>query len=552
MATELADELTFDELSRPEHLEQGALEETPINLMPKQAQFITSEAEFNAYGGGVGNGKSLSGIIKTYMHCESQPGAFFLVGRRHATDLRDSTLKDFLQLMRGYGRYRPGDNTFEFPNGSQVIFRHVDDLQSLTNMNLSGFWVDQAEEVSEETFDYLVGRCRRQKGLTGGPITKRPKFVTFNPNGHDWIWRLFNEHLDADGRQLSEPENYFLVTATTYENRDNLPEDYLKALEQRPLEWKKRFVEGSFDTKAGRIFDEWNALVHVIPPEKYFPIPQMYERFRAIDHGQNNPTACEWNAVDFDNNIFVYQEYYQPNATVSQHVKRIKEMSKVMTPSGPATDDYLYTVIDPSTHAKTREKDGWRFSVADEYLDAGIPTLKAQNDVLAGINRVREYLKIDPNRVHPFLKVKELTPGHPLMQYNIGREPEEAVMGSPRLFIFARCEMLIKELPEYQWQPLKYNQIGAVNSNEKPVKNFDHAVDALRYAIMSRPVAPEHLDQIDPAIWQDDMLLTRYAKSLGMTRDDLIAQRFRLGNTPIRHSSGGITKTSGLGPKTPL
>lgn len=541
-----------DQATRPEHLELPELQEDPISLMPKQDTFIFSEKQFCGYGGGVGNGKSMSGIIKVYNHCQEFPGAFFLIGRRHATDLRDSTLKDFLQMMRGYGHFSPGINTFKFPNGSEVIFRHLDDLQALTNMNLSGFWVDQAEEISEEAFDYLVGRCRRQKGLTGAMITHRPKMITFNPNGRDWIWRRFYEsaeedkyRLDADGRRLANDEDYELVMATTLENRENLPEDYLKGLLAAPEEWQKRFVQGSFDTKAGRIFELWNPQVHVIWPHQYFPIPQAWERFRMVDHGQNNPTACEWGAVDFEGNMYLYDEYYRKTDTVTNHVRYIKDKSMIQSPGGLTPDTYRYTVIDPSSYAKTREKDNIRFSVADEYMESGIPTVGADNNVNAGIDRVNRFLQINPERRHPFLRVEDLDENHPLWKYNVGREPNEAALGSPRLFVFARCENLRREIPEYAWQPLSYANMGRSNNPEKPVKNFDHAVDAMRYGVMSRPVNPLRVEEIEPGIWEDPMRLSIYAKKMGTTVDDLIHQRFRTSGY-IRKTEGGIKVQKGL------
>lgn len=516
-------------IDRPEHLEQPEMSEKPIHLMAKQDKFIFSEKQFCGYGGGVGNGKSMSGIIKVFNHCMEQPGAFFLIGRRHATDLRNSTLKDFLQMMRGYGRWMEQAKTFKFPNGSEVVFSHLDDLQSLTNMNLSGFWIDQAEECPEEAFDYLIGRCRRQKGLTGGMITSRPKMITFNPNGHDWIWRRFHEHIDLDGKVLGNVEDYELVMATTLENRENLPEDYLKSILANPEEWRKRFVDGSFDTKAGRIFDDFNKQIHVIPYAKQFAIPPEWIKIRSIDHGQTNPTACLWGAIDFDQNIWVYQEYYKPKGTVSEHVRNILDRSQSMGPQGMEPDKYSYTVIDPSTHMKNREKDGYRYSVADEYMDAGIPTINGQNSVEAGIARVREYLKVDPERWHP------------LATNHLG----EAVKGSPKVFIFEACEWLIKELPEYQWKPLNYKQIGMANNPEQPVKSFDHAVDAFRYMIMSRPVEPQHLSQIDHNIWKDPIQLQMYARRNGLTVDDLVAQRFRT-EGHIRHREGGIPVREGL------
>jgi len=496
-----------------------------IELFPQQDAFIFSKKRFTGYMGGFGNGKTLAGAIKAYMHC-MQPDAFFLIGRRHATDLSDSTQRDFLKLFGDMGKFSPKNGSFKFYKDgkplSEVIFRHLDDLQSLTNMNLSGFWIDQAEEVSEEVFDFLVGRIRR-------PVEKREGFITANMAGHDWLWRRFYKKIGKDGKELPNASDFELITASTLQNRHNLPEDYVKGLLAMPKEYVKRFVEGSFDVFAGQIFDEFNPHIHVIPP---FQIPNTWERFRMIDHGQNNPTACLWGAVDFDGNIYIYQEYYKEKDVVSNHVAKINEMSQIRTTQGDIlTDNYSYTVIDPSTHAKTLEKDGYRFSVADEYLDAGIPTISGQNDVIAGINRVKEYLKIDPERFHPFLKDKD----------------GESIMGSPHLFIFASCENLVEEMGQYKWKSYTGMAVGNPDRDdikEAPVKRKDHAVDALRYGIMSRPQTPLRTQQVEPWVYKNPMELARRAQQMGLTVDDFITQRYN--RTNIKHSKSGIKHTNGL------
>lgn len=475
-----------------------------IQLFPKQDQFIFADERFTGYGGGYGNGKTLSGVIKTYNHCQ-QPNAFFLVGRRHATDLRDSTLRDFLEHVGHTGTFRPGNMSFRFPNGSEVIFRHLDDLQSLTNMNLSGFWIDQAEEVSEEAFAFLVGRLRR-------PVQRREGFITFNPNGHDWIWRRFLKQLGQDGKPLPDAEDYMLVTAATLENEKNLPADYIKSLLAMGGEFVKRFVYGSFDTFAGQVYDEFLEVVHAIEP---FDIPEGWQRVRGIDHGQSNATAVPWAAIDYDGNVFVYREYKQPNDIVSNHVRTINEMS--------GDEKYAYTVIDPSTYAKTREKNGYKFSVADEYLEAGIATVPGQNDVIAGINRVKEYLRVDANHIHPITGEK----------------------GSPRLFVFKSCPETIEEIQQYRWkQAVKLS--GDPNKDEikeAPVKRNDHLADALRYIIMSRPPVAQLQDTIEPWVMRDPLELARRAQQQGVTTDDLLYRQHRSG---IRHSGGGIRHTGGL------
>lgn len=502
-------------------------------LFPKQDDFVFDQHRFSAYGGGFGNGKTLAGSFKAYFHC-MQKDAFFLIGRRHATDLSDSTQRDFLNLFGHMGKFSPKNNSFKFYKDgkpfSEVIFRHLDDLQSLTNMNLSGFWIDQAEEVAEDVFDFLIGRIRRQRATTGEIINTREGFITFNMNGHDWIWRRFLKQIGRDGKKLPDYWDYNLITASTLENRENLPEDYVKGLMAMPKDYVKRFVEGSFDVFAGQIFDEFNPNIHVVQP---FNIPWNWERIRMIDHGQSNATCCLWAAIDFEGNFYVYREYYKENDVVSNHVKAINDMSYGTNEFGEYVPErYAYTVIDPATHQKVREKDGYKYSVADEYSDAGINTIAGQNDVLAGINRVKEFLKIRPMRQHPFLR----------------DEAGEFVMGAPRLYIFANCEMTQEEIAQYRWKSYSGMALGNPDKDdikEAPVKKKDHSTDALRYGIMSRPQSPDELEEMEPWVFSNPLELARRAQSMDMTVDELIARRY--GNqSKIRHSSGGIKHTNGL------
>lgn len=496
-------------------------------LFPKQDEFVFDPHRFSGYGGGFGNGKTLAGAIKTYNHCMQQD-AFFLVGRRHATDLKDSTQRDFLNLFGHMGKFSPGRNSFAFYDDhnnriSEVIFRHLDDLQSLTNMNLSGFWIDQAEEVSEDAFDFLIGRIRR----SGSQLKRREGFVTFNMEGHNWIWRRFLKQLDRVGDPLKNAIDYHLVTASTLENKDNLPDEYVSGLLAQPEDYIKRFVYGSWDTFAGQIFDEFRRGLHVIEP---FQIPIQWERIRAIDHGQSHATGCVWAAIDYFGNIYIYREYKRANEIVSNHVKMINNMSMALDEDGKQVEErYTYTVIDPSTHARTKEKDGYHFSVADEYMDAGIATIPGQNDVIAGINRVKEFLKIDPNHYHPFKKLDG-----------------EPVRGAPHIYIFSSCTDLIEEIQQYRWKQIFGTDTKPDSDviKERPIKRNDDLVDPLRYLIMSRPQSPQHLASIAPWVFSHPLELARRAQQMGLTVDDLMSQRH--GQTVVRHSTTGISHQSGL------
>jgi len=418
-----------------------------IKLKTHQDDFIFSDAPFPALGGGWGNGKTLAGCIAAYLRCEESPDNLFFIARKHFTDLRDSTLADFLSLFGGKVRFSKSDMSATLANGSKILFRHLDNAQ-LSNLNLGGFWIDQAEEVPESVFNALVGRLRR-------PAKRRQGFLTFNMQGHNWIHRRWLKHLDQDEDPL-DPKDYQLTTATTLANKDNLPADYIDKLLKLPENVRNRFVYGSWEEFEGRIYPTFQEHTHVIAP---FSLPEGWEVFEMGDHGYNNPTAWLWGAVDYDGNVFIFDEHYQRRQLVKVHAAAIIAMRQKHE-----LKELSYSVIDPST----RNREGISgLSVIAEYADNGIDLTPGNNSVLAGINRVAEYLAIYPDRQHPITKV----------------------LGAPKLYVTRNCVHLIEELKDYQWQALN-NRSSERNAPEQPRKFNDHAADALRYGLMARPETP--------------------------------------------------------------
>ena len=64
----------------------------------------------------------------------------------------------------------------------------------------------------------------------------------------------------------------------------------------------------------------------------------------------------------------------------------------------------------------------------------------------------------------------------------IGALLQKQVDGKPRLYVDKRCLMTIMEFENYSYPENKEGK----RVDEKPVKVHDHAMDALRYALMSR------------------------------------------------------------------
>ena len=148
--------------------------------------------------------------------------------RKEYTDLRDSTLKDF---TRYFNVEVNSNKEYKFKNGSVIMFRHGDEINVLKNINLSIFGIEQAEEFeNEETFIFLRDRLRRDNS----PL--RQGCVIGNVNGDNWIKRLWKQ------KELTDS---ILFEATTFENEDNLPKDFiddLKRLETEAPAHYKQYV----------------------------------------------------------------------------------------------------------------------------------------------------------------------------------------------------------------------------------------------------------------------------------------------------------------------
>ncbi len=392
-------------------------EQKPKTLNYSQDKFIFSDDEFVCIKGTWGCGKSLAGLLSANRECEEYPNNLYLVIRKEWVDLRDSTLHDWNNWI---GREVNGEKNVVYPNGSVLMFRHGDDLNSMKNINLGGCLMIQAEEMTEDDLWFLKGRLRRTEGT-------RQLRLECNYDGHNYIYRLFNEQ--KIGR---------LITTNTFDNKDNLPADYIPGLQKLPKKLQERYLYGSDADMEGIVFDEFSMGENVIDP---FEVPVEWNKIISLDHGVTNPTAVIFGAIDWDGKLFIFDEHYEAGKVIAYHANIIKERGY------QNVKDYL---IDPSCRAKVNAKAGQFYSIIDEYNDYGIHFSPANNALLAGINRVNTSFK------------------------------------SKQLFIFKNCINTIREVSNWKWKRLK----PGIQKNEpdEPENKDDHTCDALRYMVMSRPI----------------------------------------------------------------
>ena len=195
---------------------------------------------------------------------------------------------------------------------------------------------------------------------------------------------------------------------------------------------------GRFAAAEGLVYPEFDENVHVIEP---FAVPKEWQDTVSIDPGLNNPLSAHWYAVDFDDNVYVVYEHFAAGRDVDYHAEEIKRISAML---GWKTDGAgrVRALIDSAAKQKTLS--GVK-SVCELFYERGIlVNPDVEKDLFSGIARVKSYLKQDN--------------------------------GLPNLYIFSNCTELIKELKGYYW-----------GSGDTPKKVDDHALDEMRYYLMSKP-----------------------------------------------------------------
>lgn len=217
-----------------------------FEFFDKQIQFLNSKTRLELMSGGFGSGKTLALLAKVLLLSWFFPKNEILLGRRFLQDLERTTLPTLFELMPPkWFRHRVKEGIIEFFNGSKIIFFGLDALQSgsqqdikkaqqaIKSLNLGAFAIDQLEEVEFDVFDALCARLRR----TEVPI--RLGLATSNPANY-WAYSFFK--LNPTKR-----DDILLIESSMLDNRENLPEDYIKDQLAHDKDYVDRYVHGKWD-----------------------------------------------------------------------------------------------------------------------------------------------------------------------------------------------------------------------------------------------------------------------------------------------------------------
>lgn len=416
-----------------------------------QTDFLASPETDVLYGGAAGGGKSYAMLVDPlrYAHIKDHRALILRKTLGELRELIDKSRELYPAAFPG-ARYKETEKIWIFPSGAKLEFGYLEkdaDVYRYQGQAFSFIGFDEITHLATEfPWNYLASRLR----TTNPDITPYMR-ATANPGGvgHAWVKKRYVTPAPPNTSFVGDDglSRRFIPAKLKDNPYLHLDGRYEKMLESLPEVHRRRLLEGDWDVSEGAAFPEFNREDHVIAP---FDIPLEWNRIKAIDYGYSSPSAVLWGAVDpEDGTVIIYRELYQKGLTGEDLGREItlREKSEYKSISG---------VLDGAAWNRT----GYSGPTIGEQLCSGRYGHKlrpADKNRLGGKVQIHEYLKKDRNT------------------------------GRPKLLIFATCPNLIRELSSIP--------VSDKNAEDVDTHVDDHAYDALRYLLMSRPRKESYIDE---------------------------------------------------------
>ncbi len=480
---------------------------------PKQALFLACPVYEVMYGGSKGGGKTdalLFDHVTQHNQVHDHWEQTAMKSRGMALILRKEfgRLKDFINrahtyfpvLSGGAMRWKESEHTYACACGYRVWFGHCEgprDHELYQGQEISRFALDQAEELPFYQYSYIKLQVRASQDilrdtlavrLSANPLGQhadwvKKRFVTPAPHGFEVISETID--IDRDGVMVPVVRDRVFIPAGLRDN-PSLPPEYEAELMEAPDHLRRAFLDGDWDVTPGSFFgDVFDPNVHVIddlgPTE--IRIPSNWPIFRCADWGSRNPAACFWIAVDNDGLLIVLDEFYGPGEEPMSWGRKLLRIEENWgwVDKKPPYYSKLQGYLDPACF---KDDTSGGPKIADRLFEIGMSWYPGDNERKPGWVEMRRRL---------------------MERGGISKKV-------PGLRICRRCVNLIRTLPNLT----SPDRDTGGDQDDIDTKQEDHAADALRYGLMSRPLPKyqKDVEEDDLKRWERIMITQT------MRRDD--------------------------------
>jgi len=287
-----------------------------------QDGFVRSKAEFPAFMGGQGSGKTAGGGIKCWFYSMEHPGSRGVWTEPVAAMFAESclpTLRSFFGEYEGafwqeQGKGGP-NHRIEFANGCLWMLKAAETPERLVGFEVAWALMNEAGSTEhgsqEQAYLNLVGRLR-QKGY--------PHWlgVATTPSGYNWLWR---EWVDSP---TAKETGHILFHGSTFENKANLPDGYIERMAQTYIEGTpmyRQYVLGEFVQMEGLVLGNFDPNKHIAP----WPDTLFVRKLAGVDFGVQSPTAIVECAVTQSGHKYLREWLYKRDCDDETFVKACRD-----------------------------------------------------------------------------------------------------------------------------------------------------------------------------------------------------------------------------------
>lgn len=427
--------------------------------LPHQEEYFLSSSTYKLLIGGYGSGKTTIACAADAHHALTVPNGKTLITAPTLQQMKVAVLPELNKFLPPWflvnGAPKGNPPVYTLTNGHEIHIYASDDETKIRSINLTRFHIEEGSGVKRNIFDQLQARLRNNAaviydefgvevgGKFGGDISTNPEDSWIKD---DFLFKSHKVHCSdsidpAVYETLMSYDREPLFETFISASFDNimLPKGTIERISAGKSErWKRKYLWCYLDSREGLVYPDLHK--HYVEP---FDIPDHWKRLAGYDPGIGDPTAVVLAAVDpRSSTIYVYDEYYVRDQTISYHGKHLK----------PKIEKYHWLkpiASDPSVNKRSQET-GITYKAYFKQV-TGITLNPVNNDLLFGIDKVRDYIY------------------------------------QGKIKFFNNLQNFRNEASNYAFpNPLEREK----NVNVKPIDKDNHLMDALRYMIMSLPNNP--------------------------------------------------------------
>ena len=249
------------------------------------------------------------------MHTYTDPTDNFLIVAPTYKILQQSTLPEFLKIMKDCGEYRKADSLFEINGGGKCYLRTGTDPDSIVGItNIRHVWGDEAGLFTLYFWENLQARA----AFKSAPIT-----LTTSPYTMNWLYKEIIRPKMKDGAARQDVE---LIQASSWEN-PYMPSQVIETARANmdPRRFNALFG-GQWERMSGLVYDcfddEENVCDQIVLPTGTTVVA-------GVDWGYTHPFVIVVRAITPSGQHYQIGEFYKTELTIDKKVEAAKRLKLV-------------------------------------------------------------------------------------------------------------------------------------------------------------------------------------------------------------------------------